>query len=786
MTSSLSEADTRAKLIDPAIHARGWTEDLIKREETAKPVEIVGGKARRGIKGRTDYTLRVRVNAESEPVAVALIEAKREGLPPTRGLEQVKVYAESKRLNVPFVFSTNGHLFVEFDKFTGLTSTPCPMSEFPTPTQLRERYEQGMGFRLTDAAARPLLQRYPGGDSSRRYYQDAAIRAILEHIAQGHKRALLSLATGAGKTRIAVYTLRRIADAGQLTRALFVCDRDELRAQANGAFQNVFGADAQMVTGNNAKKNARILIATYQTLDIADEEATANFLVNHYPVDYFSHIFIDECHRSAWGKWSQVFTRNPNAVQIGLTATPRQIELTEQSAEAQADAQITADNIKHFGEPVYEYTITQGIEDGYLAACEVQKGSVNLDSTGITIDDILARRPINANTGQAVTRAELEELYTKTQYEDQILLPDRVLAMTADLFNALLATGGPEQKTIIFCVRDRHADDVATALNNLYAQLCRDNDRDPVDHFAFKCTAAGGKDYLAELKGASHSHYLACTVDLLTTGVDVPAVRNIVFFKYVNSPISFYQMVGRGTRIDPATGKLMFRVYDYTNATRLFGAEFLTKFARRAVREPGPEYEVEKPDAPAPIQVEGFKVQVSAAGRFILADENGREVLLTVEEYKERLAQQLIAQAATLDEFRARWVQADQRRELITRLLEAGLSPTLIRTVEEMADYDLYDVLGEVGYGLDARTRIERADAFTYKHAQWLAMLPTRTADTIKAIAAQFVYGGTEGLENRHIFQTPEVEKAGGLSALKAIGKPADVLSETKQRMFAV
>jgi type I restriction enzyme, R subunit len=369
----LSESDTRAKLIDPAIHARGWTEDLIKREETAKPVEIVNGQARRGVKGRTDYTLRVRVNAGSEPVAVALIEAKREGLPPTRGLEQVKVYAESRRLNVPFVFSTNGHLFVEFDKFTRLTGAPRPIADFPTPAELRERYEQGMGFKLTDAAAKPLLMRYPGGDSSRRYYQDAAIRAVLEHIAQGHKRALLSLATGAGKTRIAVYTLRRIADAGQLTRALFVCDRDELRTQANGAFQNVFGADAQMVTGSHPKKNARILIATYQTLDIADEEATANFLVNNYPVDYFSHIFIDECHRSAWGKWSQVFTRNPNAVQIGLTATPRQIEVTESSAEAQADLQITADNIKHFGEPVYDYSITQGIEDGYLAACEVQR-----------------------------------------------------------------------------------------------------------------------------------------------------------------------------------------------------------------------------------------------------------------------------------------------------------------------------------------------------------------------------------------------------------------------------
>ncbi len=786
----LTESDTRAKLIDPAIHARDWTEDHIKREETAKPVEVVNGHARRGVKGRTDYTLRVRVNAESEPVAVALIEAKREGLPPTRGLEQVKVYAESKRLNVPFVFSTNGHLFVEFDKFTGLTSAPRPIAEFPTPTELRERYEQGMGFKLTDAAAKPLLQRYPGGDSSRRYYQDAAIRAVLEHIAQGHKRALLSLATGAGKTRIAVYTLRRIADAGQLTRALFVCDRDELRTQANGAFQNVFGADAQIVTGNNPKKNARILIATYQTLDISGEDDTANFLINNYPENYFSHIFIDECHRSAWGKWSIVFKRNPNAVQIGLTATPRQIELTassemtEQSAAAEADAQITADNIRHFGEPVYEYTITQGIEDGYLAACEVQKGNVNLDNTGITLDDILAHDPIDANTGEPVTRAELEELYTKTQYEDRILLPDRVLAMTHDLFQYLLATGGPEQKTIIFCVRDRHADDVATALGNLYADWCRENDRGPVDHYAFKCTAAGGKDYLADLKGASKSHYIACTVDLLTTGVDVPAVRNIVFFKYVNSPISFYQMVGRGTRIDAATNKLMFRVYDYTDATRLFGEEFLTKFVRRAVHEPKPEYEVAR-EAPPPIQVEGFKVQVSDAGRFILADADGREVLLTVEEYKERLAAQLIAQAATLDEFRSRWVNPDQRRELITRLLDAGLSPTLIRTIEEMAEYDLYDVLGELGYGLEARTRNERADAFTYKHAQWLATLPTRTANTIKALAAQFALGGTEGLENRHIFQTPEVEKAGGLSALRAIGQPAQVLADTKQRMFA-
>ncbi|HEY4688583.1 MAG TPA: DEAD/DEAH box helicase family protein [Anaerolineae bacterium] len=780
---NLSESDTRAKLIDPAIHARGWTEDLVKREETAGGIGIVDGRPRRQPKGFIDYTLRVKVNNQTQPVAVALIEAKAEQWPPTRGFEQAKAYAECKRLNVPFVYSTNGHLFVEFDSFAGHTSPPRPMSEFPTPDELRLRYEQGKGFKLTDPAARPLLQPYPGGDSARRYYQDAAIRAVLEKMAQGGKRALLSLATGAGKTRIAVYLLRRLADAGQLRRALFVCDRDELRTQAIGAFQNVFGSDAQIVTGSNPQKNARILIATYQTLDIDTEEATANFLISNYPENYFSHIFIDECHRSAWGKWSLVFKRNPDAVQVGLTATPRQIVFTEDSDEAKKDRDLSADNIRHFGDPVYEYTITQGIEDGYLAACEVQKSAVNLDHTGITIDDILARRPINANTGQPVTRAELEELYHKTDYEDRILLPDRVLAMTRDLFNYLLTTGGPEQKTIIFCVRDRHADAVAIALNNLYHDWRRANDRQPVEHFAFKCTAAGGSDYLSDLRGASRSHYIACTVDLLTTGVDVPNVRNIVFFKYVRSPIAFYQMVGRGTRLDPATNKLMFRVYDYTDATRLFGEEFLTKFRPvKRLAEPAEPYSVSQP---MQIQVEGFEVHVTDAGRYILSDADGREVLLTVEEYKERLAGKLVEAAPTLDVFRAHWIDPAQRRVLIDHLVQSGLSPTLIRAVEEMNDYDLYDVLGELGYGLNPRTRVERADAFNYKHAAWLADLPNKAARTIQALAAQFARSGTEGLENPRIFETPEVTRAGGLPALKTLGRPADVLLDTKHRIFA-
>jgi type I restriction enzyme R subunit len=789
---SYNEADTRAKLIDPAIHKQGWTEDFIRREETAGAVEIINGKPRRRSKGKVDYVLRVKIDINTQPVALALIEAKREGLHAGHGLDQAKGYAECRRLNVRFVFSTNGHQFVEFDCFTGSTTAPKPLIEFPPPSELRARYEKGMGFSLESPAARPLLQQYHGGEGGRRYYQDAAIRAVMEKIAKCEvagepKRALLSLATGAGKTFIAVNLLKRISDAGQLTRALFVCDRDELRTQAVKAFQNVFGSDTAEVfrkpDDTNNAKNARIHVATYQTLGVENDDGDDNFLTTYYPEDYFTHIVIDECHRSAWGKWSQVLKRNKKAVHVGLTATPRQLECKEETAEARQDAEITANNIDYFGEPVYEYDLAQAIEDGYLAACEIQKGRVNLDDTGITKEQIIARNPIDAITGQPITAEQVEDLYQRTQYEDRILLPDRVLAMCLDLFNYLLATGGPEQKTIIFCARDRHADDVAVCLNNLYAKWCADQGRQRLEYFAFKCTAASsGNDQLPDLRAASRSHFIATTVELLTTGVDVPCVRNIVFFKYIKSPISFYQMVGRGTRIDAPTNKLMFRVYDYTDATRLFGEGFLTKPTKpREGREPPPE-----PPPPEPtISVEGFDVHITDAGRFIVTEVDGRAMPVPLEEYKARLAERLVQEVHTIEDFRGRWIDPPSRHELITALVTSGYSPTVVRLVEDRQAYDLYDVLAELGWGMNPRTRRDRTLAFTYKHEDWLNRLPGKASSTIRAIADQFDRGGTDGLENPQIFQTPEVRAAGGLAALQMAGNPRDLLVETKARMFA-
>jgi type I restriction enzyme, R subunit len=789
----LNEADTRAKLIDPALYLRGWTEDLIKREETAGSIDIVGGKPRRRGRGRTDYTLRVKVNSASQPVAVALIEAKAEQLPPQHGLEQAKLYSNCKRLNVSFVFSTNGHLFVEYDRFTGLTSEPRPMNQFPPPTDLRRRYEQKMGFGLESEPAKPLLIPYSGGEATRRYYQDAALRAVLERIAQGEKRALLTLATGSGKTFIAVNLLKRIAEAGQMRRALFICDRDELRSQASVAFQNLFGANAAEVSSGNSQKNARIAIATYQTLDVDSEEANANFLTQNYPENYFSHIVIDECHRSAWGKWSQVLKRNPDAVQIGLTATPRQIKITEKTKEAEIDAQITADNVRHFGDPVYEYDMAQGIEDGYLAACEIVSRDIFINAkpetereSGIDHSDLAYTTIVDADTGKPLSITELRTRYDAESFESRLVLPDRVKAMAKDLFFHLLATGGPEEKTIVFCASDRHADDVAIALNNLYANWCADNGRERLDHYAFKCTSASsGNDFLPDFRGASRHHFIATTVDLLSTGVDVPSVRNIVFFKYVRSAIAFYQMVGRGTRIDIPTGKLMFRVYDYTNATRLFGQDFITRFITK--KEPSkPEGPIEGLPPPPVSRVEGLEFEVNDAGHFIVTTVDGRAMPITVEDYKRQLAAKLIEEAPTLEAFRANWIRPPERRALIDSLVSVGLPPTTLQLIGDMIDYDLYDVLAELGYGINPRTRKERADAFRYKHEDWLHSLPKETAATVTAIAAQFANNGTEALESPQIFQTPEVERAGGIEALSASGRPAsELVRETKERMFA-
>ena len=790
----LSESDTRAKLIDPALHERGWTEDLIRREESAGAVYLIDGQPRRQAKGRVDYTLRIPVVQGGQALAAALVEAKAEQFSPAHGLEQAKLYASSKRLHVPFVYSSNGHQFVEFDASTGHTSSPMAMNNFPSPDELRQRYEGLKGFSLDSEAAQPMLRPYTGGESQRRYYQDAAIRAALEKIAAGGNRVLLTMATGSGKTFIAVHLLKKFADAGKLRRALFVCDRDELRTQGLGALQAVFGNDAAAASTGNPQLNARVVVATYQTLGIDREDSDVSFLTNHYPENYFSHIIIDEAHRSAWGKWSEVLIRNSDAIQVGLTATPRELEYPEDSEEAIQDQQITADNLEYFGEPVYEYSIGQGIADGYLAFMEIRKNDIYLnnyreseDVTGLQRTDLEENRLMDAITGEAVNPKEVRDRYEATAFESDLLIPERVSEMCRSLFDYLLETGGPEQKTIIFCARDNHADNVAIEMNNLHARWRQEQGLAPTQNYAFKCTAAsGGNDFLPDFRGSNTHHFIATTVDLLSTGVDVPIVKNVVFFRYLKSPIAFHQMVGRGTRLHPQTNKLMFRVYDYTDATRLFGEEF------RSLPGPGEPHEENGGNGNGKVRtetraivVQGIDVRITEAGTYIMAtSEDGQTTPVTLEEYKQRLAAKLVEEIPALDEFRATWADRARRQEMMVRMPDGGRSPLIVRHLAYAEDFDLYDILADVGYGQAPKVRVDRASAFEYKNQHWLSSMPVRTADAVRAIASQFARGGTDNLENPQIFSTPEVANAGGLRALQEFDEPARMIVEIKERMF--
>ena len=281
------EKQTRIKLINPALHECGWTDALIREERTPGGTDIIDGKPRKR-KGRTDYLLCIPVIEGKPPLAIAVLEAKAEYKLPSLGIQQAKNYM--KKFNVPFVFTTNGNLYAEYADDTGCIRDALSLTAFPNPEELKHRYVIIKNIQLESELAKSLLMPYKGGEAARYYFQDAAIRATLEKLIKGDKRVLLSLATGTGKTIIAVQLLYKLAQAGKLRRALFVCDRDELRTQGNNKLHAVFGDNVQIVTTKDPQRNARILVASYQTLNVTDEDDKPIFWKDNYPPNFFSHI----------------------------------------------------------------------------------------------------------------------------------------------------------------------------------------------------------------------------------------------------------------------------------------------------------------------------------------------------------------------------------------------------------------------------------------------------------------------------------------------------------------
>lgn len=593
-----NEADTRANLIDPRLNRAGWTRSQVTREHfyranvpyTAGRVILRGGEAERAEPRRIDYLLRY-----TDSFPIALVEAKEEGKPASSGLQQAKDYARD--VGVAFAYATNGHEIIEWDAFSNMSHY---VESFPKPDELWERWRLNTGlndppkredfqrrvgelrpiYHAEDAEARrrnPLLHPYATPAVTRGkspyYFQEAAIKEVLVRMMRGQRRILLTMATGTGKTFTAFQIVWKLVRSGWLRhksdsgpgRVLFLADRVVLRNQAYNAFSPFAASDSdpRLLLESNSRLtlNRDLYFAIYQNLWAEVEGGQRLF--ERFPRDFFDLIIIDEAHRSGWGTWKEILDHFETAIHLGMTATPKQDENIDTYAYfCREEEAVQGDNGRQMHRPAYSYSLGQGIEDGFLATYKVHWIRTNVDKEGLNIREALERGAELFVPEDVEVQAE----YRTPQFEQAITLPDRI-ALMADHLAGLLRRFGPLQKTMVFCVDMAHAQEVARLLNNHFAELGYGDD------YAVAIVSEEGETGRRRLQQFQDSDQklpvVATTAELLSTGVDVPAVRNIVFMKTLNSPVLFKQIVGRGTRIDEDSGKLWFRIIDYTGATRL-------------------------------------------------------------------------------------------------------------------------------------------------------------------------------------------------------------------------
>ena len=544
-----SEADTRSKLIDPKLHVSGWDEGKIWREYVISIGRVLNSDGSRASIKRADYVL---LYPHRQGHVLAVVEAKKAGDDPYSGFEQVKGYA--KALDAPFAYATNGLRIIEYDFFTKQITE---LEKFPSPEELWERYIKwkGLDRAIKRVKSNPLGVPYYIQDKKPRYYQEVAVRRAIEEILLGRKRLLLTMATGSGKTFVAFQIAWKLHKSNFLKKILFIVDRVYLRNQAYNAFE-AFGNGRWELKGDNLNFAKDVYFATYQTLY---SEKNGKRIYQHFDPDYFDLVIIDECHRSGWNRWHDILKYFNNAIHLGLTATPKRGE--------------NVDVYHYFGEPVYEYKLAQGIEDGYLAPPEeIIRVYTNVDKEGRITFKELRSAGVQLEIPEG---AELKEYYTAEEFEKKIILPDRTRAIVSWIAKFLEDTD-PFAKTVIFCPTQRHAREVAALLNNYF------NPKFRIDNYAYPIISDDPEAHRVLRNSFANAEeqfpVVATTVDVLSTGIDVPPIRNIIFLKHVGSKVEFHQIIGRASRLYDRTRKFTFRIIDFTGATRLFDSWDFPKY----------------------------------------------------------------------------------------------------------------------------------------------------------------------------------------------------------------
>lgn len=828
----LSEADTRAKLIDPAVKAAGWTEDGIRREVkvTDGRLYLVGDESHRRKPLWADYVL------SCDGVPVAVLEAKDEDHHVASGLQQAKAYAEM--LDVAFAYSSNGRGFVEFD-YKENRETEFGINDFPTPSTLRTRLTSTGDL---PAAGDPVF--YPYNTSAGkhpRYYQDVAIRRSLHAIRDGQPRLLLALATGTGKTYIASQLTWKLYKTKRIQRTLFLADRTFIRDQAYNDFSFFAGPDGdpRYVIDGDLSPHRDVYFGMYQSLYALKDGKP---IFRHLPPDFFDLIIIDECHRSGFGTWREILDYYSSATQVGLTATPKRKD--------------NIDTYAYFGEPVYSYSLGQGIQDGFLATYKVHKVATNLNKAGgIDVEDaVIAGADLFVPEGTE----DIKPFYSIAEFEQKISLPDWTARICEHLASTLSA-GNPMEKTIVFCVNMDHASDVRQHMQNHFAYL-------GFPDYAVRIVSE--EPYSAVLLENLRDPYhqtpvVATTVDLLSTGVDVPPVRNVVFIKPVGSVVVFKQTVGRGTRLDPITDKTWFRIIDYTNATRLFddwdrppgdraelpekpwngtirlqvidaetselvrtawaiavaapneqipftrdGDDLVsrelpelsiqvhigaTNYISRQVRLPAAaENEIELAVVelrPIKERVERLRltgVEVEIASEIILTvDATGHQ--MTVSEYLAHTKGVIQQHIDGMDELRVVWLDAHRRQEFIGDLEQDGIHLGLVADLEGVHDADGHDLIAHIAFNGPLVRRAERVESFLNHNSDWLSQLPAPNREIVLELIDSYRDGGIDQLDRR-ILRLDRFQAHGGpVGVIKKVGGSQaldDILHELQERLY--
>lgn len=685
-----SEADTRANYIDPLLKECAWGVEHIQREYYfTDGRKLLGSK--RGKRKFVDYLLK------HKNTHLAIIEAKREDKHPTDGLQQAIDYA--KDLHIRFVYTSNGKSHYEFDVTTGKGDY---ISSFPTPDELYER----LGTSSNPVKEKLLTQPLDiSGTNQPRYYQTIAVNKVMEAIAEGKDRVLLTLATGTGKTFVAyqlVYKLFQtrwnLEGENRRPKVLFLADRNILADQAINTF-NPFEKDLVKIDGEEVRKrngvvptNANIFFAIYQA--IAEKEDIGGYY-KCYPPDFFDMIIIDECHRGSAneeGSWRAILDYFKGAVHVGLTATPKR--------------QDNVDTYNYFGKPVYEYSLKQGINDGFLTPYKVKRITTNIDEYVVAKED------------RVVYGEHQKSIYDLSDFERSIVIPAR----TELIAKTILKQINTMDKTIIFCVDQSHALTMRDFIN-MHKKVS-----DP--HYCVRITSDEGKVGKQLLEKFQDNDkdipVILTSSQMLTTGVDARNVRNIVLVRNIGSMVEFKQIVGRGTRL--YEGKDYFTIIDFTGASNLFydpewdgpadggdeGEEGTggTGGAGNSGRKKGGEAGNDSsPPKPAKVEVQlanGRKLKVTNIEvRYIDAD--GRP--LSAKEFLEKLVGFIPQLYSSEQEFRQKWSNPDTREEILQSLEQEGFDNEHLNTLRELLsakDSDIFDVMAYLSYSTEMLTRTQR------------------------------------------------------------------------------